>query len=105
MYEVIGRPTDLKFGVRGVERVLQNVRIILTTPKYSVSLDREFGIDFDMLDMPINIAKARLRAEIVQAIRKYEPRAVVREIDFMENETDLMQGRLIPRVIISEVHI
>ena len=79
------------------EEVLQNVRTIITTVKGSVPLDRAFGIDGEVIDLPINVAKAKLTNEIFRAIRRYEPRAEINSIDF----TGEMTGRLLPEVTIS----
>lgn len=80
-----------------VEEVLQNVRTIITTTKYSIPLDREFGIDGSVVDLPINVAMARLTNEIFRAIRRYETRAVIESITFRGEET----GRLIPTLEVS----
>ena len=80
-----------------VEEVLQNVRTIITTIKGSIPLDRAFGIDGEVVDLPINVARAKLTNEIFRAIRLYEPRAVIEGITF---EADL-NGRLSPTVEVS----
>lgn len=80
-----------------VEEVLQNVRTIITTIKGSIPLDRAFGIDGEVVDLPVNVAKAKLTNEIFRAVRLYEPRAVIESIDF---EADL-SGRLAPTVEVS----
>lgn len=74
--------------------VIQNVRTICATTKYSVPLDRRFGLNAVMLDAPTPKAMAALQAEIIMAIRKYEPRARVTQVSF---EGD-MDGKLIPKV-------
>ena len=94
-FDVTAQLTGVDFGARGVAEVLQNVRTILTTARYSVPLDRQFGINADMLDEPLPRAKAKLSAEIIAAIRRYEPRARVTRISF---SGDGMEGRLIPTV-------
>ncbi|GAA0206097.1 GPW/gp25 family protein [Selenomonas dianae] len=76
------------------EEVLQNVRMIISTIKYSVPMDREFGIDGAVIDRPVNVAKAHLSNEIFRAVRRYEPRAVIESIDFDGDES----GRLTPRI-------
>ena len=48
-------------------RVLQRVRLRLTTPRGSAPLDRRFGIDPDVLDAPAS--PARLRAAVADALR------------------------------------
>ena len=80
-----------------VEEVLQNVGTIITTIKGTIPLDRSFGIDGDVVDLPINVAKARLTNEIFRAIRIYEPRAVIESISF-DGEAS---GHLIPTVEVS----
>ena len=78
------------------EEVLQNVRMIISTVKYSVPMDREFGIDGTIVDRPINIAKAHLTNEIFRAVRRYEPRAAIVSIDMDGDE----RGRLTPQITV-----
>lgn len=80
-----------------VAEVLQNVKTIISTIKYEVPLDRDFGIDGDIVDMPMPQAKARLTQEIFQAIKQYEPRASINSITFNGE----LSGRLIPTVEVS----
>jgi hypothetical protein len=80
-----------------IEEVIQNVRTILATIKFSVPMDREFGVDGAIIDRPINLAKARLSSEIFRAVRRYEPRAVIESIEFEGAES----GRLSPIVKVS----
>lgn len=74
--------------------IMQNLTTIISTPRFSVPLDRDFGIDADYVDDPVNVAKAKASSAIVQAIRKYESRVTVQSIDF-EGEID---GYLKPKV-------
>jgi phage baseplate assembly protein W len=62
--------------------------------KYSVPLDRLFGIDASMLDRPTPKAMAALQAEILTAVRRYEPRCRVTRVTFDGD----MDGRLVPKV-------
>ncbi|MBQ9628877.1 MAG: GPW/gp25 family protein, partial [Synergistaceae bacterium] len=76
-------PEEINFAPANViEEVVQNVRTICTTSKYSVPMDRLFGVDAVMLDRPTPRAMAAMQAEIVQAIRKYEPRCKVKRVSF-----------------------
>ena len=77
--------------------ILQNVRTILSTVKFSVPLDRDFGIDASLLDKPILEAKAKISSEIILAIKKYEPRVKVEEITFSGD----IDGKLQPKVQVS----
>ena len=81
--EVSLLPEEINFAPANViEEVVQNVRTICTTSKYSVPMDRLFGVDAVMLDRPTPRAMAAMQAEIVQAIRKYEPRCKVKRVSF-----------------------
>jgi len=79
-----------------VSDVLQNIAIILSTPKGSVPLDREFGLSTVFLDKPIPVAKTMLIAEIREAIERWEPRAQFIGVIFEEKAA--MPGTLWPTV-------
>ena len=95
-YEILfgGHKVISFYPANDAEEVLQNVITILSTPKYSVPMFREFGISNTMLDEPINISRAKFSAEIIQAVRKYEPRAKISRIDFTSDEDGKLQVRL-----------
>lgn len=96
IYDVLALPTkgiDFAPASEAAE-ILQNLRTIITTTKYSVPLDRDFGISAESLDKPMAEAQAQIQAEIIMAIKAYEPRAVVTGISF----TGTDDGRLIPKV-------
>lgn len=80
-----------------VNEILQNVRTILATTKGTIPLDRDFGIDGSVIDMPTMQAQAYLTNEIFQAIRRYEPRVSIDNITF-DGE---ISGKLIPKVVIT----
>lgn len=80
-----------------VNEILQNVRTILATTKGTIPLDREFGIDGSVIDMPTMQEQAYLTNEIFQAIRRYEPRVSIDNITFDGEIT----GKLIPKVVIT----
>lgn len=77
------------------EEIFQNVRIILATPVYSVPLDRSFGVNAELLDLPMPVSRAKLSAEIVQAIQKFEPRVEVTRVSFTGEP---INGKLQPTV-------
>ncbi len=88
---------DLELGAADtVKSVMQSIKIILTTPKGTVPMYRDFGIDMDFLDLPAPGAEQRARAEIREAIEAWEPRATVTRITFSRSEAE--PGKLIPTV-------
>lgn len=84
-----------------VEEVLQNVRVIISTIRGEVPLDRPFGLEGKFLDKPINIAQPILVTEVLEAIETYEPRARVLSINF-DDDPDV-PGKLIPYVEVEVV--
>jgi hypothetical protein len=87
----------VNFGATGVEEVWQNVKYILLTEYFSVPLDREFGMDFVMVDKPIPVAEAVLAQEVAMKVSLYEPRAEFREVRY---DGVGIQGKLNPTVVI-----
>ena len=77
-----------------VAEIVQNVRTIIGTVKYSIPLDRNFGIDGNVVDMPIHQAQAHMTNEIFRAIRQYEPRVLLEGVTFSAD----ISGKLIPTV-------
>lgn len=89
---------EINFSPDTLTEILQNVQTILSTPKYSVPLDRDFGIDVTMLDEPLPVAQARLTAEIIEAVQRWEPRVQVTKVSYDGDFADGMDGILRPRV-------
>lgn len=81
-----------------IEEILQNVKTILSTVRGSVPLDRNFGIDKKILDLPVSVAKAKISAAIVKAINEFEPRVKVRKIYYDNTDRELLDGIIKPRV-------
>lgn len=75
--------------------IVQNVKTLLLTTKGTVPLDRELGLSAEIIDKPLNIAQAQFIREAAGAIRKYEPRARLKEAVFSGAAAD---GRLDVRI-------
>lgn len=82
------------------EEIMQNVAVILATPKFSVPLDRGLGLQMTFLDKPVPGARPLAIGEIMDAIEEGEPRVRVKEVDFLE---DGMLGRLVPVVEVEKI--
>jgi len=79
-----------------VSSVLQNIAVILSTPKGSVPLYRDFGLSSVFLDKPMPAAKMMMIAEVREAIERWEPRARFVSLTFEERITQ--PGTLWPTV-------
>lgn len=80
-----------------VEEIVQNVRMILATPKGSAPLHRAFGVSATALDSPLPAAQAQLTADFIEAVARFEPRAEPVNVSF---ELDNLTGNLTPRMTI-----
>lgn len=81
-----------------IEEVMQNVRMIMGVWRGSVPMDRDFGLDADLIDAPINAAKSRLAADLAAQISNCEPRAKLKSLTFEGNAHD---GALMPLATIT----
>ncbi len=79
MYSLVERDT--------LKSVLQNIRLVLSTPKGSDVHRPEFGSDlWELLDKPLNaLTVGKIRAELVDAIETWEPRAKVKEVQIIRD--------------------
>lgn len=76
------------------EEISQNIAFLLSTPKGSVPMMRDLGIDLSLLDDPTPQAKAKLKVEIIRQIEKYEPRAKIEAVKIEQDS----EGKLKPVV-------
>lgn len=79
-----------------VKSVLQNVAVILATPKGTVPTYRDFGVDTTFLDLPMPVAQVRMIAEVREAVETWEPRCTVAGVTF--DSSRAAEGVLLPIV-------
>ena len=75
--------------------IKRNVAFILSTYKFSCPMARDFGLAATFIDKPNRQAESIARDEIIEALKKYEPRAEIDEISFTYEDS-----KMIPIVII-----
>ncbi len=96
MYEVTIGAKEIKIiPTTEVEEIAQNLLMIITTQKFTVPLDRVFGISAEFLDAPISASQAKIAAEVVSAVKEFEPRARITNVIFDGN---FSEGKLNIRV-------
>lgn len=66
---------------KGTNRVLQNVVNLLNLARYEVPYDRTRGLDLSTLDLPANEASEIIKADMIELIAEYEPRAAIVDAD------------------------
>ncbi len=83
--------------------ILRCLNVLYSTPLGTVALDREFGLDWSVLDLPLEMAKGRLTIEIIEKIRKYEPRVEVVKVCFDTQLVEGLNGKLAGKVVLKFV--
>ncbi len=76
--------------------ISQCLKILYSTNVGTSALNRDFGLDTNFLDMPIQTAKNLMTAEIIKKTIKYEPRANIQKILWEKD----FNGQLKAKVII-----
>ena len=93
--DIVGTLEQINFAPSTIqEEVIQNIKTLLSTMKFTVPLDRNLGIIANALDEPMPVAMAKISSDVIDAISEYEPRAKVTQISF-DGDID---GKLIPRL-------
>lgn len=80
------------------EEIIQNVNVIVSTVLGNVPLDRGFGIDGKIIDLPAFKGKSKLAISILESIQDFEPRIEVTNISFAEDFENAEKGILIPEL-------
>ena len=83
--------------------VLRCLNVLYGKPVGTVALDREFGLDWTVLDLPLEMAKGRLTIEIIEKTRKYEPRVEVVKVCFDTQLVEGLNGKLAGKVVLKFV--
>ena len=80
--------------------ILQDLRTLFSITAGTVVLDREFGIETDMLSLPMEIAMNDFSVEVMEKVDRYVPRVMVDEVTW--DKSDFNQGILTPVISVSE---
>lgn len=98
LYEIdTSIPAPLNWNATGDERILQNIRNLISTWRYEVAYDRTKGLDPGMLDKPAESAQALYIAEIYRLIETYEPNAALKDVKLLSINPD---GQIEVKVVV-----
>lgn len=92
---------DITAANSAADDVKRCLMVLLGTRAGTLALDREFGLDWSFLDMPTEAAKAACAAEILEKIRRYEPRAHVARVTFGGD----VNGKFTPRIEVDAINV
>ncbi len=76
----------IRIGATGLDGLEQEIRMLLATRKGSVPLDRDYGLTWEYLDLPLPEAMPWMIAEIATQLEKYVPRIRVRSVEFRSDD-------------------
>ena len=83
---------DMTVHENSVELVMSNVFNILCTPYGTQPLLRTFGLSSSWIDQPGSIGLMQAKIAALLSISLWEPRAIVRDLEFFLNPSDIMAG-------------
>lgn len=99
--DVVSDLSDVKImPANELEEIAQNVAMIMSTTIGTVPYDRTFGVNENIIDLPIAAGQAKLTAALATAIREQEPRARVQKVFY---SGALADGQLIAKARIEIV--
>lgn len=72
---------DYTLDPNSVPGVVQQARMLISTERGTVPLDRGYGLDPKAIDKPSNILVPGLKVDIQQQFKKYIPKLVILGLD------------------------
>lgn len=86
------------FEATGLINIRNCLSTIAATRLKTVPLRRHFGTEWEWVDKPLQYAMAKYRADLIDAIDKWEPRVRIVSISFRTDNIAAMSGKLVPIV-------
>ncbi|MEG0237174.1 hypothetical protein [Cetobacterium sp.] len=80
---------DYSIDPNSVDGVLQQCRLILSTIRGAVPLERDLGMDPKAIDKPSNLLIPGLKVDIQQQFKRFVPRATVLGIDIAQKDEQI----------------
>ncbi len=78
--------------------IIEKCMFLLTLIKGTIPMNRNVGLDPDVVSKPPYIAQQKYTISAIELIEEYEPRAYVEEVRF---EPSGEAGNLIPKVVLA----
>lgn len=98
MNYIIAADEGINWAAKGTERILQNIRNLISTYRYELPYLRTIGLPFDLIDRPMDEVIPIMVAEIHDLISEWEPRAEVEDV-IIDNVN--VSGNLSLKVVVS----
>lgn len=69
-----------------ISNIETRLRALFSTPKGTMPLDREYGVDYsEFLDLPLEFAQNTFAVVVVELAAKYEPHIKIEGVEFIQN--------------------
>lgn len=81
------------------EDIANCLNTLYSTPVGTAVLDRDFGLNWDVVDLPLPVAINRLVIEITEKTERYEPRVQVEDVIC---ETSPLEGIIQAKVVLKD---
>ena len=92
----MGVPASVEIGATGLRGLAQEIRTALG----SVPLDRDFGLSWELIDLPLPESRPLLVAEIGRGLERCVPRIRVKSVTFKADAPGAADGKLTPVVTV-----
>lgn len=79
----------------GNSEIIKNLQHLYSTRTGERPLDMEFGLDINLIGLPMDVAKSEYALEVIEKTERYEPRVEVEEVTFKQAAEG---GVLIPHI-------
>ena len=90
MIYLINSKDDINYNPQNeIEDVVRNVHMILRVTKEEQPLMRDFSLDSDVVDKNNPVIKNKLIRLLMTNLKKYEPRALLKNLDLQLENNDL----------------
>ena len=88
--------SDVEIALR--TEIMEKIAFILSLLKGTIPMNREIGIDPDVVSAPMFLAQNLYTISAIETIEEYENRVRVEEVTF---ESDGVNGNIIPKVVLA----
>lgn len=83
-------------GSTHAEKIRRSLTTLFDTRESSQPGDRDFGLSWQCLDEPPEVAESMMAMEIIRKVERYEPEAEVEDITY-----EYADGKMMPHILIT----
>ena len=88
VYKISTEDRSIEWGLKGNDRIVQNMLNILRTRKYEIPFMRDLGIDTDYMDNITSYVCNNLTNDVIELAEQYESRVTILNVNVKENDAN-----------------